>query len=290
MSTHASPPPAAAVSGRVLALLTALAVALGAAFVLAPGWLAAGPSDRGFGERRNLVATLRQGFVEYWKSGDRGFSPELERVVDYWYRYHVVKAVCAALLLVVLVVLGVLLWKAFLRGTTALRTGALASAGVVVTVLALGSLAALMANVQGATAPFSSVVSMLPLGAPDGQLAGVAGQVRQDLAHYSGADEQHTPAVEVMVNDFGRYHAVLAVAASLVAVVLIGLSVLAWKRFAGARARGAGRQERRVRRLLGALGVVSVLLSCATIIIVVANVGTAADPAPALLGFFEGGW
>lgn len=285
MRTHASPPPAAGVSGRVLGLLVVLVGALGAAFVLAPGPLAAGSADAGFEERRNLVATLRQGFIEYWKSGDRRFSPQLERVVDYWFRFHVVKAVFAALLLVVLVLLGVLLWRAFLRGATSLRSAALASAGVVVSGLALVSLAAVMANVQGAIAPFSSVVSMLPLGAPGGQLAGAVDQVRQYLAHYPGAGGQTPPAVQVMVDDFGRYHAVLAVAASMVAVVLIGLSAVAWRRLAGAR-----QAEQRVRRALRVFGVVSALLSCAAVVVVVANAGTATDPAPALLGFFQGGW
>src|SRR6185295_15066159 len=105
----------------------------------------------------------------------------LERVVDYWFRYHVAKAVIATILLIVLVALGVLLWKAFLRagGLGAGRRVALASAGVLVTMLAVFSLAMVMANIQGAVAPFASLLPMLTDGPTDGELAGTLDQVTQ---------------------------------------------------------------------------------------------------------------
>ncbi|MDH6136713.1 heme/copper-type cytochrome/quinol oxidase subunit 2 [Kitasatospora sp. MAA4] len=285
--------------GRALAVLVALSVALGAAFVLAPSTLAANGSEGGFAERHNLVDALRPAFIEYWRSGDRGFPPDLERVVDYWFRYHVAKAVLAAALLIVLVALGVLLWKAFLRssgpgaGAGAGGRVALASAGIFVSLLALVSVAAVMANVQGAMDPFSSVISMLPLGAPGGQLTGAIDQIRQGLAHYPSTSGQNAAALQTMVNDFGRYHAVVAVMASIVAVVLIGLSVVSWRGFAATGGSGSGASDgrrRRRRRTLGSFGVLSALLALAVIVLVVVNTGTAADPAPALLGFFEGGW
>ena len=74
-----------------------------------------------------------------------------------------VKAVTAALLLIVLIALGVLLWKAFLRadGVGVGKRTAHASAGALVTMLALFSLAIAMANIQGAAAPFASLLPML---------------------------------------------------------------------------------------------------------------------------------
>jgi uncharacterized membrane protein len=133
-------------------------------------------------------------------------------------------------------------------------------------------------------APFSSLLPMLldgatngaTDGATDGALAGTLAQVRQDLA---GA--QHGPASAVMISDFARYHVAMAVIASIVAVVLIGLSAVLWKRFAS---------DRRARRVRGAYGVVSALLVLGMVVVVVANATTAADPAPALLALFEGSW
>lgn len=87
-----------------------------------------------------------------------------------------------------------------------------------------------------------------------------------------------------MVDDFARYHLVLAVTGAVVAAAFAGAGVLLRR-----RARQTGPGERRAGRALraGALG--SAALSLVALVIVVANVTTAADPAPALLAFFEGG-
>ncbi|HET6856069.1 MAG TPA: hypothetical protein VFH94_03105 [Streptomyces sp.] len=273
-------------SRRALAGLVALAVALAAAFVIAPRTLAATGSV-GFADRRSLVDALREAFVGYWSVGDGDFPPGLDRVVDYWFRYHVVKASIAAVLLVVLVALGILLWKAFLRagGLGAGRRTALASGGVLVTMLALFSLATVMANVQGAAAPFASLLPMLTAGATDAELADTLGQVRQRLADSPQAGGQTPPALAAMVSDFSRYHLAMAVIAAIVAALLIGMSVVLWKRFAR-----RGSPDRRTRRVLTSFVALSALLSLAVIFVGAVNTATAADPAPALLAFFEGGW
>ncbi|MEV5764027.1 hypothetical protein AB0L34_05550 [Micromonospora sp. NPDC052213] len=268
-------------------MLVALAVALAAAFVVAPRTLAASGSGGGFVGRRDLVEALGEEFVKYWQSGDRAFSPGMQRVVDYWFRYHLAKAVIAAILLIVLVALGLLLWKAFLRagGIGAGRRAALTSGGVLVTMLALFSLAMVMANVQGAVAPYASLLPMLTAGETDGELADTLDQVRQRLADSLSAGDQTPPALEVMISDFSRYHVAMAVVAAIVAVVLVGTSVGLWKRVAR-----TAPSDRRTRRVLGSFGALSALLSLVVIVVVVANTTTAADPAPALLAFFDGGW
>jgi heme/copper-type cytochrome/quinol oxidase subunit 2 len=268
-------------------VLVALAVALVAAFVVAPPTLAASGPDGGFVDRRGLTEALRDAFVDYWRSGDRDFPPGLERLVDYWFRYHVAKAVIAAILLIVLAALGVLLWKAFLRagGLGARGRAALASAGVLVTMLAVLSSATVMANVQGAVAPFASLLPMLAVGDADGELADTLDQVRQRLADSASGGDLAPPALEVMVNDFSRYHVAMAVIAAIVAVVLIGVSAVSWKSFAA-----TGSSDRRTRRVWGLFGVFSALSSLVVIVVAVANTTTAADPAPALLAFFDGGW
>lgn len=205
----------------------------------------------------------------------------------YWFRYHVAKAAIAALLLIVLVTLGVLLWKVFLKAGSlrAQRRAALSSACVLVTLLALFSSTVVMANVQGVVAPFSSLLPVLGGSATDAGLADTLDQVSQQLAASRGAGDRIPPALDVMIDDFARYHVAMAVIAALMTTVLVGMSVASWKR----RARTEP-SDRRERRVWGAFGVVSALLSLVLAVVAAANTATATDPAPALLAFFEGGW
>ncbi|WP_086822597.1 hypothetical protein [Streptomyces sp. NRRL B-24572] len=282
-----APSRSATLPGRAIAALATAALALVAAFVLAPRTRAAsGPGDD-FGEAGELAGAFREAFVAYWNSGERALSPDLDRIVDHWFRYHLAKAVIAAMALIVLVVLGVLLWKAFLKadGPGAGRRLSLAAAGVLATLLALLSLAAVAANIQGATAPFASLLPMLPTGASDGEVADVLARIRRDLAVVPRAGDQEPPALDVMIGDFARYHVAMAVIAAIVAVGLVVLGVSAWRRF-----RRTEPADRRARRTLGSFGVLAVLASLFAIVVAVANTSTAVDPRPALLAFFEGGW
>jgi hypothetical protein len=137
-----------------------------------------------------------------------------------------------------------------------------------------------MANIQGAVAPFASLLPMLP-GSPSGPLADTVTQITQRLAGPAAVP----PPLDVMIDDFARYHAVMAVIAAVVAIVFISVSVLSWKAFAATARTGT-----RARRLFASLGVVSALIVTASILLVVANATVAADPEPALLAFFQGGW
>jgi hypothetical protein len=273
----------AVVKGRITAVLAGLAAALAAAFVLAPAPLAAIRPGGGFADQQHLAGSLRAAFAEYWASGAGAFPPGLESVVDYWLRYHLVKAVTAGLLFAVLAVLGVRLWTAFTRGAGLGFAGraALASGGVVVTALALFSLALVMANVQGSVTPFASLLPMLVDGPGRGEDAATLEQIRQQLADGGHA----SPALQVMIDDFARYHLAMAVMAAIVAAGLVALSVLLWRRFAG-----TARTERRIRRVLASFGAAATMLPVLVGLIAVANTTTVIDPVPALLAFFEGGW
>ena len=77
-------------------------------------------------------------------------------------------------------------------------------------VIAVSSAAVVMANIQGAVAPFASLISLLPLGSHDKRLIHTLGQVRQGLAAYPGAGGRTAPALEAMISDFALYHAALA--------------------------------------------------------------------------------
>lgn len=273
MYTTVPPLQPRAVRLRILGLVAA--VLLVALFV-APSFVA-GNSFGGGG----LAREFGDGFVEYWNLGVAEFPPRLANSVDYWFRFHVAKAVIAGLLLVVAVALGVRLWSSYCgeRGIGAVRRASLFAFGVAITSVALFAGVVLMANVQGAFAPFSSLLSVLPVNGADGDLAVTVSDVRAQLA--SG---RTSPVTDVMSSDFGWYHAVMAVVAIIAAGVLLGTGVFLVRRFV--RADSA---DRRSRRVLGAFGVLSAVLMLCAGVIALANVGTAADPGPALVGFFDGG-
>jgi hypothetical protein len=135
-----------------------------------------------------------------------------------------------------------------------------------------------MANIQGAMAPFAS---LLPL-SMDGLSDVILAQARQQLADTHATGGFTPPALDAMVGDFAWYHAALAVEAAVVVVALVGLSVMMWRRFA--------RADGRARLVWGWFGVFSALSSLMAAVVLVANAGTALDPAPALLALFNGGF
>lgn len=223
VSTDAVRSRSASTSGHLLAGLGALATALAAAFVVAPRLLASWPGG-GLADQRTITEALRPAFVEFWRSGDRNLPAHLQGMVAYWSRYHVIKAVTATLLLIVLVALGIQLWKALLRADSrGVRTRvALASGAGTVTALAVFSLALVMANLQGALAPLSSLLTLLEDSPPHGELVDTLDQVRQHLVDYPTSGPGRPPALDVMVSDFAWYHAVMAAIAIVLAVTFIG--------------------------------------------------------------------
>lgn len=209
-----------------------------AAVVLAPELLATlvVGDYSGVGALRDA---LPGAFADHWRAGDGAVTGALADAVRYWAAFHVVKAVLAGALLGVLVVaLG-----RVRRGAGRVALLALAALATVV----------LIANVQGAVAPLSSLLSMVSSGTAELALAG------------SG-----TPAFAALVRDFAIYH--------LAVVVLAGAAtlVMTWLAFR------AGRQGRRT--AAGAAAVAVVLLGVVTL----ANVSTVAAPEPALVGFLGG--
>lgn len=240
---------------RRTATLVALAIALGAAFVFVPRLFANGIADK-----------LSPAFVEYWTSDDRELPPTLAALVDDWFAFHAVKASIAAVLLVVLIAMSASVWNTFLRN----GGRAIALAGVVVTGLTLFALVALLANIQGAAAPFASLLPMLT--------SDTIGQVDQSLA----TDGSTPLGYSVIRDDFAVYHAAMAVLAVTTAALFIGTSVLLWRNFV--------RADSRPKRLFAGLGATSTFVALAMIVVAVANTSNAIDPEPGLRAFFEGGW
>src|SRR5690349_13524931 len=115
MHTLKTPSRSAGVPGRALATLAALVAGLTVAFVVVPPRLAASGPAADLADHGRFLATVRAAVVEYWQSGARNYPPALQRVVDYWVRFHLIKGGIAALLLIVFGALSVLLWRTFLR-------------------------------------------------------------------------------------------------------------------------------------------------------------------------------
>lgn len=189
-------------------------------------------------------------FVAYWASGGPDFPPDLQHLVDHQFRYYLARVVIALPLLTVLVTLAVRLRR------VRLPIGALALAAAVL----------LIANVQGAVAPFGTLLPILASGPADADLAAVQAQVRDQLEN-----GPVSPALDVMLDEYVRWHVVKAVLVGLLAAVLIGLSVVAWHR----------------RRLLSLLTAVPAV---AALVVVAANVTTLANPIPPFQLLLQGSW
>jgi hypothetical protein len=287
---HHSRPPAqpAAPAGRLLSgrdraaalFLAILIVLLAAGFVLAPRALAgADPTHE-----HSLSAATSQAFTAYWQSARRSYPPALADLVAYWRRYHLAKAGFAVALTIALCWLAHLLWRSLLRAgrlRLATTTAAVVS-GSAVTALAFGSVLVVTATIQGALAPFSSLVSLLPVGHGDPALTESAGQIQHDLAGHQALPRTPTTLGEI-IDDFQRYHAVLAAQAAILAVVLIALSTLMWR-----RAPTAGRAVPRAKPLLRLLATAFTLLTAIVLVVGAANLSTALNPDPALRLFFGG--
>lgn len=223
---------------RDAGLLT-MAVLLAAAFFLAPLLLGPGRLD-----------DFPRAFVAYWSSGGPNFPPDLQHLVDHQYRYHLARVVIALPLLAVLATLAVL------HRRLRLPIGALALAAAVL----------LIANVQGAVSPFGTLLPILASGPADAELAAVLTQVRDQLEN--GLE---SPATDAMLDEYVRWHIVKAVLVGFLAAVLIGLSVVAWRR----------------RRLLSLLTAAPAM---AALVVVAANVTTAANPIPPFLLLLQVSW
>ena len=175
---HGRPPTQpAAPAGRLLSgrdraaalFLAILTVLLAAGFVLAPRALTGSGPTHG----HSLSAAASQAFTAYWQSGRHSYPSALADLVAYWRRYHLVKAGFAVSLTIALCWLAHILWRSLLRAgrlRPATTTAAVVS-GSTVTALAFGSVLVIMATIQGALAPFSSLVSLLPVGHGDPALA-----------------------------------------------------------------------------------------------------------------------
>ncbi|TQM55203.1 hypothetical protein [Humibacillus xanthopallidus] len=264
--------------GRRFWLPTTAAV-LAVAVVVLPFRLAAVGPGGGFADVTALGDAVTSGFVDFWSAGATDLPTDLAKAVDFWARFHVVKAILAAALLVTLVSLGPRVLASSVRARSVPQRLLAALVVLLHVSVAVLALLVVVANIQGAVAPLSSVVGLMTVTGPDPELAASTAEVRHALA--AG---EHPPALGRLLADFTTYHVVMAWLGGLVTVGLVVTAVLLWRR----RARVA-RTDRRLRRLVLALAGGVLVLAGFFGVITAANISTAARPAPALLGFFHGG-
>ncbi|MBC9715816.1 tat (twin-arginine translocation) pathway signal sequence [Streptomyces sp. TRM66268-LWL] len=262
---------------RQITLLLVGTGALLAAFFRVPDAL----SHQGIGVD-NLTDSFRSGVVGLWRSGGREFPGELASTVEFWFRFHLVKASVAALLLGAVVALGVALWRQSRRPADERpRRLLLVPSAVLVALLAPFALVALVANVQGTIAPFASLLPHLTGGRADGELAATLTEIRQELAGHPAGP--HSPALSAMISDLAVYHAAVAVMAALLAVALIGVGVALWRQH---RVTPGNRSKRGLKAGMTA----SAFMACAVLVVALANTSTATHSPEALAGLFNGSW
>ncbi|MEU6684585.1 tat (twin-arginine translocation) pathway signal sequence [Streptomyces sp. NPDC046832] len=279
MNSHLSHSRLSAAPGRRICVLTATSGALLAAFFVVPHALAHDGVDSG-----NVAASFRRGLIAYWESGSPDFPRQLDTTVDFWFRFHLVKAAVSALLLAAVVVLGIFL-RRLARQRADERPGrrVLVPAGALVALLGPFALVALVANVQGAMAPFASLLPLLTGGdvRADGELAGTLAQMRQQISDHPA--EGHSPALTAMIGDFALYHAVMAVMAATVGLALAGVAAALWRRHRAV-------PDARSRRAMKAGVAASAVCASLALVIAVANTTSAAHSSQALATFLDGGW
>jgi hypothetical protein len=247
--------PWAALPVRRPLLLAFVALVLVVAVVVVPGVVASVPSGGDVGAA----------FSRWWASGDGSVHGELARSADGWARFHVAKALVAAMLLVVLAWSGAWAWLRYVEAGRRSRRLVLGGVGTVCVGLALVAYVFVIANIQGAVAPLSSLLSMTHPGP-------AVAEVRRGLAGGS-----HSPALTTLVHDFAVYHAAMAGLAAFSTAAFLGGAVALWRRRAGAN-----------RRLVTVAASFTALLALIFAVLTAANLSTALDAAPALSAFFGG--
>lgn len=275
MNRLAHPPRRTSAPRRQVGVLTAVIAVLLAAFFLLPNALTHDGVHAG-----NVGGAFRRGMVAYWDSGRQGFPRELDGAVGFWFRFHLVKAGVSALLLAAVVLLGVVLWR--WSRQRAGRPGRLRTVppGVLVALLGPFALVGLVANAQGAAAPFASLLPMLT-DAGGGEAAATVSEIRRQIAdHPTG---RPSPALAFMIRDFALYHAVLAAMAAVLALTLAGACAALWRRRRITR-------DTPSRRALALGAAASAVLAVLALVIALANTTSAAHSPEALAALFEGGW
>jgi len=215
-----------------------------------------------------LADSVRHGLLSDWSRGiavpGEGASA-LADAAQFWRWFHIVKAVLATGVLVASAGFVALAWRARRSSSQRWHRFGLLLASGAGGLLVMLSLVVVIANVQGAVAPLSSVLSFLPTNESDVGFASSISSLRDNLA-----GSQPSAAAIAIIRDFSMYHVVVAVLLGATALVATGLAF----------------RLLRTREWLASGALVFVALAFA--LLTVANVGTALHPVPAFDSFLSG--
>lgn len=265
-------------SSRRGSIAVAVAIAaLGVAFVWVPARVVGGATV----SRPVLRRSTADAVAAYWHSGRAAWTDEIRDLIDQWRSYHLVKAVIAGAAVVLLAQVAVRSRRRASTGVHPMRRAVGAAAtgtGLLLAVLVL------IANIQGAAAPFASLLSVLPAPAANRSFAPTSGEIRDALAQRATSGHAGAPALERMIDAFVDYHVVLAVLAGALAVSAAVVVVRGLAR----RQRSAGAAASTARRGLVAL-TGPALVCVAAGVLCLANVSTALRPVPVLRDAFAAG-
>ena len=170
----------------------------------------AGPND--------LAGSVGHALVADWASavptpGGQA-SSALTDPTRFWRWFHIAKAVLASAALVSAMVLVTRAWRARGAASTIARRFAWTAVTAIGSVFAALSGILVVAKVQGALAPMSSVLSFLPLSGRSPALVDAVTALNTSIG--SG---HPTSTATAIVRDFAMYHAVVAVLLALVTVL-----------------------------------------------------------------------
>ena len=210
--------------------------------------------------------SIRQGLIQDWSRGitDPGATASaLADAAVFWSWFHSVKAVLAVGALLSSATLAGVAWREMRSSTRPHRRITWLLASIAGSAVALGSSLLVIANIQGALAPLSSVLSFLPSTGSDPHLARAVTELRINV-------EGTGTLAPMVVDDFARYHAVAAVLLGLAAFLAVML---------GARL---------LRNREWIAGGASVMVALGFAVLTFANSGTALHPGPALDSFLRG--
>ncbi|WP_433796509.1 hypothetical protein [Actinoplanes sp. CA-252034] len=255
-------------SRSMIGMLLAAGSALVAAFVLAPAALLDG-ADGALDDEAVLRSEVGRGLAEYWRDGGPRFPALLARLVDYWFRWHAIKVVISALMLVVFALLAVALWRRYLHGAARYAVAAIGATGF--TVLATGLL---MLNIQATAVPLVALLPLVDGAAPGSDLGRTLHEIREGLTEPAGAHAA-SPALSVLLGETQRYHwtMVATAATAIVAIGLVGAAL--WRRRAAV--------DSRMRLMRRTVGVIMALTGSLLLLVVAAGALSATEPADTLL-------
>ncbi|MFC9872968.1 hypothetical protein [Nocardia salmonicida] len=261
-----------------IALLAISGAGLVAAFVLGPAALLRERYPR-FDNESALSAALGESMTVFWQNGSGSLPSGLAELSDYWFRWHAIKIVISALLIVVLGLLAASLWKLFQNRRIGRRYGSIgcAVAAMSATALALFSVVLLVLNIQATAVPLVALLPLLPGAHADAALTQTLLQITRAVDE-PGNSQADSPALLTLLEQITRYYWTMIIEATALSAAFGASTVVAYRRYVAAR--DADHPRRRF--MYAFLGTAAMVMTFALVLLLGAAVGAVADPATAL--------